>query len=100
MPTARHDPPFRAEHIGSFLRPPELRHARSEHAAGRLPAAALRAAEDKAIREGVALQERIGLRTVTDGEYRRGTYSENFTTEGLSGVRAEHVAGDWAYQDV
>jgi 5-methyltetrahydropteroyltriglutamate--homocysteine methyltransferase len=100
MPTARHDPPFRAEHIGSFLRPPELRHARSEHAAGRLPAAALRAAEDKAIREVVALQERIGLRTVTDGEYRRGTYSENFTTEGLSGVRAEHVAGDWAYQDV
>jgi 5-methyltetrahydropteroyltriglutamate--homocysteine methyltransferase len=82
-------PPFRAEHIGSLVRPPELVQARRAHAAGRLGDAELRAAEDEAIRGVVALQEAVGLQVVTDGEYRRGTYSDAFTTDALSGVRIE-----------
>lgn len=71
-------PPFRADHVGSLLRPPELLKARAEHAAGRLAAAALRAAEDKAIRDGVALQREIGLKGITDGEMRRGSWHMDF----------------------
>jgi 5-methyltetrahydropteroyltriglutamate--homocysteine methyltransferase len=93
-----HDPPFRAEHVGSFLRPPALLAARAEHAAGRLSAAALREAEDEAIRDFVALQERLGFAAVTDGELRRSTYTENLTTAGITGVSAEH-SGElaWSY---
>jgi 5-methyltetrahydropteroyltriglutamate--homocysteine methyltransferase len=79
-------PPFRAEHIGSLVRPPELLHAREEHAAGRLDRSGLRAIEDAAIRSVVKLQEELGLRVVTDGEFRRGTYSDSFTSAGISGV--------------
>jgi 5-methyltetrahydropteroyltriglutamate--homocysteine methyltransferase len=64
-------PPFRADHVGSLLRPPELLRAREDHAAGRLTEAELRAIEDAAIRAIVRLQEDIGLQGVTDGEYRR-----------------------------
>lgn len=100
MTEARFDPPFRAEHIGSFLRPAALLAARQAHADGTIEAAALRAAEDAAIRDVVNMQESLGLKVVTDGEYRRGTYSDNFTTSGLVGVRAEWIGtGDWAYTD-
>jgi 5-methyltetrahydropteroyltriglutamate--homocysteine methyltransferase len=100
MPDSSTRPPFRAEHIGSFLRPPALLDARDEHAAGRLSAEALREAEDTAIRDFVALQERLGFQAVTDGEFRRSTYTENFTTSGLSGVSAEQTGeGAWAYTD-
>ena len=93
-------PPFRAEHIGSFHRPAALLAARDAHAAGRITAAELRAAEDSAIRDFVALQESLGFRAVTDGEFRRTTYTENFTTSGLSGVSAEQTGeGAWAYTD-
>src|SRR5690606_38178396 len=54
-PMARTNPPFRADHVGSLLRPPELIEARDAHLAGRIPAEALREAEDKAIRDVVAL---------------------------------------------
>jgi 5-methyltetrahydropteroyltriglutamate--homocysteine methyltransferase len=60
-------PPFRADHVGSLLRPPELLKARAEHQAGRLSAAELRAAEDRAIRDAVALQRDVGLKGVSDG---------------------------------
>ena len=91
-------PPFRAEHIGSFLRPLELLAARADHAAGRLSDAGLRKAEDKAIGAFVTLQEGLGFRVVTDGEFRRSTYTSNFTTEGLTGVTAEHRTSDaWSY---
>ncbi len=94
------DLPFRAEHIGSFLRPRALLTARAEHAAGRLSVLALRAAEDAAIRDFVALQEGIGFMVVTDGEFRRATYTSNFTTEGLTGVAADLIADDaWSYVD-
>jgi 5-methyltetrahydropteroyltriglutamate--homocysteine methyltransferase len=82
-------PPFRAEHIGSLLRPPQLLRARAEHAAGKLPRDALTAIENEAIRNVVALQEEVGLEVVTDGEFRRGTYSDSFTNSGISGVSIE-----------
>jgi 5-methyltetrahydropteroyltriglutamate--homocysteine methyltransferase len=84
-------PPFRAEHIGSLIRPPELLRAREQHAAGKIDRAALRAAEDTAIRGVVKLQEDLGLQVVTDGEFRRGTYSDSFTSAGISGVQIERT---------
>ncbi len=87
--TPRTVPPFRADHVGSLLRPPELTRARDELAAGRIGAAELRAVEDDAIRGAVALQERIGLQTVTDGEFRRGSWHMDFIYQ-LGGIeRAE-----------
>src|SRR3954451_16461827 len=71
-------PPFRADHVGSLLRPPALLRARDEHAAGRLSDDELRAAEDEAIREVVALQRDVGLRTATDGEFRRASWHMDF----------------------
>jgi 5-methyltetrahydropteroyltriglutamate--homocysteine methyltransferase len=71
-------PPFRADHVGSLLRPRALLHARSEHAAGRLSPAELRAREDVAVRDAVALQQEIGLRSITDGELRRSTWHMDF----------------------
>ena len=82
-------PPFRAEHIGSLLRPPELLRARERHAAGELDREALRGIEDQAIARAVKLQEDVGLQVVTDGEFRRGTYSDAFTSAGISGVKIE-----------
>jgi 5-methyltetrahydropteroyltriglutamate--homocysteine methyltransferase len=79
-------PPFRAEHIGSLLRPPRLLQARQQHADGKLGRDALRAIEDDAIRRVVKLQEDIGLKVVTDGEFRRGSYSDSFASSGISGV--------------
>src|SRR5580692_6349851 len=70
--------PFRADHVGSLLRPPELLKARAEHQAGRLSAAELRATEDAAIRAGVALQRDLGLHGITDGEMRRGSWHMDF----------------------
>jgi 5-methyltetrahydropteroyltriglutamate--homocysteine methyltransferase len=84
-------PPYRAEHIGSRLRPPELLKARDRFAAGALDRAGLRAVEDAAIRDVVAYQERLGLKVVTDGEFRRGTYSDSFTSSGISGVQIERT---------
>src|SRR5262245_22581649 len=74
----RTTPPFRADHVGSLLRPKELLRARDDHKEGRLDAAGLRAAEDKAIRDAVKLQEDVGLRGVTDGEFRRTTWHMDF----------------------
>jgi 5-methyltetrahydropteroyltriglutamate--homocysteine methyltransferase len=70
--------PFRADHVGSLLRPPELLRARAEHQAGRLSAGELRRAEDAAIRDAVRMQEEIGLKGVTDGEFRRGSWHMDF----------------------
>jgi 5-methyltetrahydropteroyltriglutamate--homocysteine methyltransferase len=79
-------PTYRADHIGSLLRPASLIEARASFESGRLGTAELRAAEDAAIRDVVALQESVGLQAVTDGEFRRHTYSDSFTTSGLSGI--------------
>ncbi len=84
-------PPFRAEHIGSLLRPPELLTARRAFDEGTLAAEALRAMEDRWIGEAVALQERIGLLSVTDGEYRRIIYFGHFpaAVSGFTEMEAE-----------
>ncbi|MBX6373611.1 MAG: 5-methyltetrahydropteroyltriglutamate--homocysteine S-methyltransferase [Acetobacteraceae bacterium] len=83
MPNGK--PPFRADHVGSLLRPPELREARAAHAAGRLDAAALREVEDRCIRDAIARQKQIGLKAVTDGEYRRAFWHFDFLAR-LGGV--------------
>jgi 5-methyltetrahydropteroyltriglutamate--homocysteine methyltransferase len=74
----RTTPPFRADHVGSLLRPPELLEARAEHAAGRLDTPGLRAAEDEAICEVVGLQREAGLQSATDGEFRRASWHMDF----------------------
>ncbi len=87
--SSRLNPPFRAEQIGSLVRPASLLHARKECEAGRIDREALRAAEDEAIRAAVARQEQAGLQVITDGEFRRGTYSDSFTRQGIRGVSVE-----------
>jgi len=74
----RDQPPFRADHVGSLLRPKNLLQAREEHAAGRLGADELRAIEDDAIRDVVAMQENVGLQSATDGEFRRTSWHMDF----------------------
>ena len=83
------NPPFRAEHIGSLLRPPALLRARDDHAAGKLTAAQLAEVERDAIRDVVRMQEEVGLQVVTDGEFRRSTYSDSFTSSGIAGVSVQ-----------
>src|SRR5437762_13001445 len=67
-------PPFRADHVGSLLRAPTLKALRLEKESGRASEGDLRAAEDAAIREVVALQEAAGLQGITDGELRRKSW--------------------------
>ncbi len=71
-------PPFRAEHIGSLLRPAALLGARGRFARGEIGQTALTAVEDRAIEDAVRLQERVGLRLATDGEFRRASYHSYF----------------------
>lgn len=71
-------PPFRADHVGSLLRPAALLSARERRVKGELSAEALRAQEDEAIRHAVALQEQVGLQGITDGEYRRAIFHVDF----------------------
>jgi 5-methyltetrahydropteroyltriglutamate--homocysteine methyltransferase len=77
-------PPFRADHVGSLLRPPALKQAFKDHASGRLSDADFAAAQDAAIREVVGMQEAAGLQVVTDGEFRRASYWGRFV-ERMSG---------------
>jgi 5-methyltetrahydropteroyltriglutamate--homocysteine methyltransferase len=79
------EPPFRADHVGSLLRPPALIAARASRAEGKLTAPQLRAVEDEMITEVVALQEEIGLRTATDGEFRRTSWHMDFIYQ-LGGI--------------
>src|SRR5476651_1795723 len=78
-------PPFRADHIGSLLRPKALRQAFRAHAAKEMTDTDFRSAQDEAIRDVVKLQEECGLQVVTDGEFRRISYWEKFVrlTKGL-----------------
>ena len=82
-------PPFRAEHVGSLLRPAALRHAFRRHAAREIGADEFAGVLDQCIRDAVHMQEQIGLEVVTDGEFRRGSYWARFAerTEGLE-IRA------------
>jgi methionine synthase II (cobalamin-independent) len=71
-------PPFRADHIGSLLRPAVLRHAFRKHVGGEISNAEFIGLQDQCIRDVVALQEQVGLQVVTDGEFRRGSYWGRF----------------------
>jgi 5-methyltetrahydropteroyltriglutamate--homocysteine methyltransferase len=81
-------PPFRADHVGSLLRPRHLLQAREDHEAGRIGADELRALEDDAIREVVKMQEDVGLRSATDGEFRRSSWHMDFIYQ-LDGITKE-----------
>jgi len=96
-----HDPPFRADHVGSFLRPPELLRARQNRTTGTISPNELRELENAAIREVVAFQERMGLNSITDGEYRREVFYADFYCRGLGGVSVDYaVPGqEWAFVD-
>jgi 5-methyltetrahydropteroyltriglutamate--homocysteine methyltransferase len=84
-PESRSRPPFRADHVGSLLRPQKLLQARQDRAAGAITAEALRAVEDEAIREVVRTQEDIGLQSATDGEFRRTSWHMDFIYQ-LGGI--------------
>jgi 5-methyltetrahydropteroyltriglutamate--homocysteine methyltransferase len=83
---APHDPPFRADQVGSLLRPEELKKARQDRAAGKISALDLQSLEDAAIQRIVARQEDIGLQSITDGEFRREDFYTDFFVRGLGGV--------------
>jgi 5-methyltetrahydropteroyltriglutamate--homocysteine methyltransferase len=74
----RTSPPFRADHVGSILRPAELHQARADFAAGTITAEELRAVEDTTILDAIRLQEEAGLQSATDGEFRRATWHMDF----------------------
>jgi 5-methyltetrahydropteroyltriglutamate--homocysteine methyltransferase len=82
----RTTPPFRADHVGSLLRPERLLEAREDHAAGRIDDAELKAIEDDSIREVVRTQEEVGLQSATDGEFRRASWHMDFiySLDGIS----------------
>ncbi len=91
--TLRTKPPFRADHVGSLLRPEPLTTARDRHARGEIAAGELRAVEDDAIRDVVRLQEGLGLDGITDGEFRRASWSSDFLKQ-IEGVTV--TAGTFA----
>src|SRR6185437_6421012 len=74
-------PPFRADHVGSLLRPQQLIDARAKYRNGGLSRAQLSEVEDAAIRDVIALQENVGLRSITDGEFRRTFWHMDFLTQ-------------------
>ena len=93
-----HNAPFRADVVGSYLRPAELKAAREDFAAGKIDAAALKAVEDKAITELVAKQKAAGLHVITDGEFRRGWWHFDFMW-GFNGVDHAAAAHRVAFHD-
>src|ERR687892_2450202 len=83
--SARPTPPFRADHVGSLLRPQKLLKAREEHAAGNLSDDELAAVEDDAIKDVVKMQDDVGLQSATDGEFRRASWHMDFIYQ-LGGI--------------
>jgi 5-methyltetrahydropteroyltriglutamate--homocysteine methyltransferase len=98
---ARTTPPFRADHVGSLLRPPELLRAREDRAAGRIGAEELRAVEDAAIAEVVQMQRDVGLQSATDGEFRRTTWHMDFIYQlgGIGSAKDESLKVQFFNQD-
>src|SRR5215213_8612213 len=96
----RTKPPFRADHVGSLLRPKRLLQARDDFAAGKLDADGLREIEDDAIRDVVAKQESVGLQSATDGEFRRESWHMDFIYQ-LDGITKEsgHIAVKFFNED-
>ncbi|MFN0183231.1 MAG: 5-methyltetrahydropteroyltriglutamate--homocysteine S-methyltransferase [Aquabacterium sp.] len=86
--TTRTQPPFRADHVGSFLRPAYLLEARARKASGEITPQQLREVEDRAIAEIVRFQQDVGLQSITDGEFRRTYFHLDFL-EQLGGVQTD-----------
>lgn len=88
----RNRPPFRADHVGSLLRPPILKDARARHERGDISYGDLRAVEDSAIEHVIARQAEIGLRSATDGEFRRAMWHFDFLErlDGVEAFRSDH----------
>jgi len=89
-------PPFRADHVGSLLRSERLIEAHQAFLAGKLPAADLHALEDQEIRSAVAMQERVGLRAITDGELRRNNWRDRFF-ERIDGFSRERIPSSFIF---
>ena len=92
-------PPFRADHVGSLLRPPALAQARTAFADGRITARELRAAEDDAIRDAVSAQREAGLRSVTDGEMRRRSWHMDFIAQIEGTATGSDPSGDGSWRN-
>jgi len=98
----RTSPPFRADHVGSLLRPRRLLQARDDFAAGLITAADLRAVEDQEIPGAIRMQEEVGLQSATDGELRRASWHMDFIyalggvskAPGNMAVKFHNAAGD------
>src|ERR1700726_1942536 len=98
----RTSPPFRADHVGSLLRPQRLLQARDDFAAGRITPADLTAVEDEVIPAAIAMQEEVGLQSATDGEFRRASWNMDFIyalggvskAPGNMAVKFHNAAGD------
>ena len=86
-------PPFRADHVGSLLRPHELHDLREQVRLGKASASQLKEAEDRLIRDAVKLQEDLGLQAITDGEFRRDWWHIDFLA-GFDGVTLKYDEGD------
>ena len=101
----RTSPPFRADHVGSLLRPRRLLQAREDFAAGRISAADLRSVEDQEIPGAIRMQEEVGLQSATDGEFRRASWHMDFIyalggvskAPGHLAVKFHNAAGDIEY---
>jgi 5-methyltetrahydropteroyltriglutamate--homocysteine methyltransferase len=95
----RTKPPFRADHVGSLLRPAALKAARERHAKDEITTAALREVEDREIEAAIKKQEAVGLQSITDGEFRRSWWHLDFLW-GLDGVERHVMDGGIAFAAV
>ena len=88
----RQTAPFRADHVGSLLRPAELKEARARYQNGEITAEELKAVEDRAIEALIARQAEVGLRSATDGEFRRAMWHFDFLErlDGVESFRSDH----------
>ena len=93
----RTKPPFRADHVGSLLRPAALKEAREKHARGEIDAAVLKAVEDREIERAIKKQEEVGLKAITDGEFRRSWWHLDFLW-GLDGAERYVMEQGIAFQ--
>lgn len=101
----RTSPPFRADHVGSLLRPPALVGARAQRAAGQISAEELQTVEDQAVIDVIAMQENVGLQSATDGEFRRTSWHMDFIyqlggidpTDEQIRVPMHNAEGEWAF---
>jgi len=98
MPTPRTKPPFRADHLGSLIRTPQLIEARDAWAAGKLPHVELRKIEDRCVKDAVAMQQRAGIKSITDGELRRWSWRDGFF-ESTDGYTKERFESDFTFTE-